>query len=139
MWRWLLGLALVLYGGYQVATQVTNSLRLHRTNADYEAAYAWLAQYPPMRPVLITNRFLFLWLRFEAHVNAPTLPWLADRYPRSGVAYAYVLTRGDSLAPAGAGPVVRQFGQVTIYHYVAPAVLGPRRPAAPPLNFSLAH
>ena len=119
-WRWLLGLGLVPYGAYQVASQVLNSNRLHRTNADYEAAYAWVARQPP-RPLLIANRFLWLWLRFEAHTQAPTRPWLTDPHPRPGVAYAYLLTRGDSLAPVGAGPVVRKFGQVTIYRYQAPA------------------
>jgi hypothetical protein len=143
-WRWLLGLALVPYGAYQVASQVLNSTRLHRTNADYEAAYAWVAQQSPHRPILIANRFLWFWLRFEAHTQAPTQPWLADRYPQPGVAYGYILTRGDSLAPAGAGPIVRQLGQVTIYRYGAPAVAVPRRlavpvPVAPSLNSSLTH
>jgi hypothetical protein len=127
-WRWLLGLALVPYGGYQVASQVLASNRLHQANADYEATYKWVAQHAPRQPIIIANRFLWLWLRFEAHTQAPAHPWLADRYPQPGVRYTYILVRGDSLAPAGAGAVVHRLGKVTIYRYAGPQVALPRRP-----------
>ncbi|QKG56427.1 hypothetical protein GKZ68_07150 [Hymenobacter sp. BRD128] len=130
-WRWLPGLLLVPYGSYEVASQVLNSRRLRQANADYAATYGWLAQRTPRQPVLLANRFLWLWLRFEAHTQAPTQPWLADRHPRPGVRYAYILVRGDSLAPAGAGAVVRRLGQITIYRYAGPAGASPRGPLLP--------
>ncbi|MBO2030783.1 hypothetical protein J4D99_05210 [Siccationidurans ginsengisoli] len=126
-WRWLLGLALVPYGAYQVASQVLGGRRLHRANADYEATYQWLVRQAPHQPILIANRFLWFWLRFEAHTQAPAQQWLADRYPRPGVAYAYILARGDSLAPAGAGRLVHRLGQVRIFRYRG---LGAARPSA---------
>ena len=86
----LAGISTAVFCGYQLYHVERLNRRNARSEAAYHAAYHWLARQPP-RPLLVPEGLHHLHFRYYAHTEAPTKPWLADRAPRSGIHYGYVV------------------------------------------------
>jgi hypothetical protein len=96
-WRGLppaLGLLAVLWTGYQFNCLWRDNRVPMQHNADYHAAYAWLARQPH-GPVLVPEPTHSIFLRLYFRSELPARPWQLDGRPKPGVAYPYVVAFPD--------------------------------------------
>ena len=102
--RRLVGVGAGLFVLYQLATQLRYNHNARAMSADHRAVYAWLGSHPEARPALIPDLYLWAWLRFESHIEAPGKPYQADQLPRPGRRYRCLVVRASSPAPGPAEP-----------------------------------
>jgi hypothetical protein len=124
--------AALLWTGYQFESLWRDNRVPRQHNADYHAAFAWLASQP-LAPVLVPEPTHSIFLRLYFLSERPSQPWQLDGRPQAGRAYRYVVAfpnkRGYfqpifTIKPAYQNP------EVEIYRVPAPT--GPVPEGLPP-------
>ncbi len=124
--RWLrpaLGLAAVLWFGYETSSLWRDNQRPRRRNEALYAAFQWLDQHPKA-PTLMPESTHSLFVRMYLHSERPGQHWPIDHSPQPGTNYTYVLAFPEShgwFQPRFTFPPVFQNEQVAIYQ-LNPAV-----------------
>ncbi|UOQ96010.1 hypothetical protein MUN81_12130 [Hymenobacter sp. 5317J-9] len=85
-----LAVAALAWTGYQFISLWRDNRIPQQHNADYHAAYAWLAQQP-RGPVLVPEPTHSIFLRLYFRSELPGQPWQLDGRPVPGRAYPYVV------------------------------------------------
>ncbi|MBF9220349.1 hypothetical protein [Hymenobacter ruricola] len=96
-WRALrpgLAVAALVWTGYQFESLWRDNRIPHQHNADYHAAFAWLARQP-RGPVLVPEPTHSIFLRLYFRSELPAQSWQLDGRPAPGRAYPYVVAFPD--------------------------------------------
>ncbi|SFP88663.1 hypothetical protein [Hymenobacter arizonensis] len=91
--RWLrpaLGLAFLLWCTYQFTSLWRDNRRPSQNNAQFHAAFAWLATQP-IGPVLVPEPTHYIFLGMYFLSERAGQPWKLDGRPLPGKAYSYVV------------------------------------------------
>jgi hypothetical protein len=85
-----LGAAALVWTAYQFQSMWRDNRTPRQHNADYHAAFAWLARQP-RGLVLVPEPTHSIFLRLYFRSELPDQPWRLDGRPEPGVAYPYVV------------------------------------------------
>ena len=121
--RAALGLAAVLWFGYETSSLWRDNQRPRRRNEALYQAFQWLDQHPKA-PTLMPEPTHSLFVRMYLHSERPGQYWPIDHIPQPGISYTYVLAFPHSYSwfqPRFAFPPVFDNEQVAIYQ-LNPAV-----------------